>query len=320
MDNDPAPTFSIVVPVYNKEPHIARALDSCLGQTYRDFELLVINDASTDNSLGEITRFDDTRIRILERSTPGPGGYAARNLGIKNAKGKWIAFLDADDEWVPSYLNDLFELAKTFPDCDFLTCGWTTLAADGSSREDKYYLMNMPRGAHTLSFFDYLTACVNGMRPTNSSVACIRNNEISKDLFPDGRQGRGGDLHAWLSYLARSKDMAWSPTIGGTYYQNTVNQVTKSTPYSADLALAVVDEIKPYLNPAEMKMLKKYSNRRIYSIWKGQNHNDEEPLKLASSLQWSDDLPFCLTRTAISLVPFKLLTRFSQLWRSLVSA
>jgi glycosyltransferase involved in cell wall biosynthesis len=250
MAHDSTPTFSIVVPVYNKEPHIARALDSCLGQTYQNFELLAINDASTDNSLREIRKFNDPRIRILERSTPGPGGYAARNIGIKYAKGKWIAFLDADDEWVPSHLNDLFELSQRFPDCDFLTCGWNTLKPDGSCQKNTYFLSYVSRGAHTLSLFNYLTACINDMRPTHTSVACIRNIEFAEDLFPAGRAGRGGDLHAWLSYLARSKDMAWSPTLGGTYYQNTVNQVTKSTPYSADLALAVVDEIKPYLNPA----------------------------------------------------------------------
>ncbi|MDI9370841.1 MAG: glycosyltransferase family A protein, partial [Synergistota bacterium] len=71
------PFFSAVIPVYNKGPHVARAIRSVLAQTWQNYELLLINDASTDESLEEMQKYTDPRIRILHRDTPGPGGYAA---------------------------------------------------------------------------------------------------------------------------------------------------------------------------------------------------------------------------------------------------
>lgn len=72
-----SPFFSIIIPVYNKGPHIQRSISSVLNQTFQNFELILINDASTDNSLEEMQKFTDPRIRILYRSEPGSGGYAA---------------------------------------------------------------------------------------------------------------------------------------------------------------------------------------------------------------------------------------------------
>jgi len=99
------PFFSVIIPVYNKGPHIHHSISSVLNQTFQDFEIILIDDASTDNSLEEIRKFTDPRIRILNRSEPGPGGYAARNLGIKEANAEWVALLDADDIWYPEHLG-----------------------------------------------------------------------------------------------------------------------------------------------------------------------------------------------------------------------
>ena len=117
------PFFSVVIPVYNKGPHIHRSIISLLNQTFQDFEVILINDASTDNSIEEINKFKDKRIRVFQRNEPGPGGYAARNLGIKEAKGEWIAFLDADDEWMTDHLEKMFILSKEYPGVLFMGCG-----------------------------------------------------------------------------------------------------------------------------------------------------------------------------------------------------
>jgi glycosyltransferase involved in cell wall biosynthesis len=103
---------------------VARSVGSVLNQTFRDFELIIINDASTDGSVEEVQKFNDPRIRLLHRDEPGPGGYAARNLGIKEARGKWIAFLDADDEWYPEHLWKMKELSIRYPEVYFMGCGW----------------------------------------------------------------------------------------------------------------------------------------------------------------------------------------------------
>ncbi|MDZ7809373.1 MAG: glycosyltransferase family A protein [Arhodomonas sp.] len=112
------------MPVHNKEPHLERSIGSVLAQTFRDFELLLIDDASTDSSLDCMQAFVDERIRVFHRDSPGPGGYAARNKGIANARGDWVAFLDADDEWFPYHLEHLVELASEYPRADMLGCSW----------------------------------------------------------------------------------------------------------------------------------------------------------------------------------------------------
>jgi len=95
--------ISVVIPLYNKGKYIKRALSSVLSQTFCDFEIVVVDDGSTDKG-GEIVEgITDSRIRLLRQQNSGVS--AARNAGIKEAKGEWIAFLDADDEWFPDKLK-----------------------------------------------------------------------------------------------------------------------------------------------------------------------------------------------------------------------
>src|SRR5262245_52205489 len=92
------PTVSIVIPTYNRAALIARSIQSVLNQSYADFELLVIDDGSTDETEGVVARFFDLRINYV-RLASNAGASAARNVGIRISKGKFIAFQDSDDEW-----------------------------------------------------------------------------------------------------------------------------------------------------------------------------------------------------------------------------
>jgi len=94
---------SVIVPLYNKASSVKRALDSIAAQTFEDFEVIVVDDGSTDGSGRCVTAHPDKRIRAVRQSNAGPG--AARNRGIAEARGDLLAFLDADDEWMPEYLE-----------------------------------------------------------------------------------------------------------------------------------------------------------------------------------------------------------------------
>lgn len=94
---------SIVIPIYNKEPFVAEAIQSVLAQTFQDFEIVIIDDGSTDGSLEVVQAVSDERFRIIRRVNGGAA--AARNTGIEAAQGEWIAFLDADDIWFPDSLK-----------------------------------------------------------------------------------------------------------------------------------------------------------------------------------------------------------------------
>ena len=93
--------ISVVIPLYNKEEQIADTLQSIFAQTFQDFEIVIVDDGSTDNSVEEVEKFDDSRIRLIHQTNAGVS--AARNRGIEEARGELIAFLDADDEWKPEY-------------------------------------------------------------------------------------------------------------------------------------------------------------------------------------------------------------------------
>lgn len=116
--------FSVVIPVHNKLPHLERSINSVLNQTYKNLEIILIDDASTDGSSEKLREFQGEHIRIFTRNTPGPGGYAARNRGIKEARGEWVAFLDADDEWYPDHLEKMNQLAIEFPQVYLMSCGY----------------------------------------------------------------------------------------------------------------------------------------------------------------------------------------------------
>ena len=88
---------SIVIPLFNKASYVERALDSIRGQTFNDFEVIVVDDGSTDAGASVVARYSDSRVRLITQSNAGPG--PARNAGIAEAIGDLVAFLDADDEW-----------------------------------------------------------------------------------------------------------------------------------------------------------------------------------------------------------------------------
>ena len=104
--------ISAVIPAYNCEKYIARAIESVLGQTHPVEEIIVIDDGSTDNTAQVVRSFDD-KVTLLHQENAGAS--AARNAGIQAAKGNWIAFLDADDEWLPDRIKLQVELLNRNP-------------------------------------------------------------------------------------------------------------------------------------------------------------------------------------------------------------
>ena len=110
--------ISVVIPLYNKEKTIRQSIKSVLSQSYRDIELIVVDDGSTDNSVSVVESIDDSRLRLIKQDNAGPS--AARNTGAKEAKGDWIVFLDADDELCDDALLVMFRTTISYPDADIV--------------------------------------------------------------------------------------------------------------------------------------------------------------------------------------------------------
>ncbi len=123
--------ISIILPCYNCAPYLQQAVSCVLGQTFTDFELIAIDDGSTDHSLEILKTLQDRRIQILQQPNRGP--YPARNLGLKHARGEFVAFLDADDFWDKTFLEKMHR-ALTASRADLAYCGWQNIYTQGENK------------------------------------------------------------------------------------------------------------------------------------------------------------------------------------------
>lgn len=257
--------FSVVIPVFNKAPHLERSIDSVLTQTYGDFELILVDDASTDESFDILQRYDDPRIRIFSRPVPGPGGYAARNLGIKEAKFNWIAFLDADDEWDKNRLAKLAELSYNFPEAKMLSSGWTEFFDEEKTHLDDYSHKYLNSSTH---YFDIYTLLLD-KQPICTSVAVIQKDLLIRVNGFDEKWKRGADLELWLRLLLTGAKGAWLNERTAVYYKNASNMVTLNykfldSPVFPTIRKSLIDKNDRFLNTA----LKKFNNRINYGVTK----------------------------------------------------
>ncbi|WP_355662380.1 glycosyltransferase family 2 protein [Halomonas salifodinae] len=220
------PFFSVVIPVYNKEPHVHRALLSVLNQSFQDFELVAVCDPSSDNSEVEVYRVKDDRMKVLKRDKPGPGGYAARNEGIKHSAAEWVVFLDADDEWYPNHLENFKKCIEENPGEEFFASGYDIVDID--SRLNRRVSIETHGQSRRINFLEYLK-----VSPFFTSVVCLRKSLIvSSGLFPEGKMNRGGDVDTWLRCIYQAGGYVWSNHVGAVYYRDTVNMVTRVNFYS----------------------------------------------------------------------------------------
>ena len=103
--------FTVVIPAYNREHVIARAINSVLNQTFQNFEIVVVDDGSKDNTRKVVESIHDSRVRYVWQENKG--ATAARNTGVKNAQGDYVSFLDSDDEWFNTMLEKQYELYQS---------------------------------------------------------------------------------------------------------------------------------------------------------------------------------------------------------------
>ena len=110
------PTVSVIIPAYNRAHLVGRAITSALAQSFKDLEIIVVDDGSMDETRELVGSFSDSLIRYL-RHSENKGGSEARNTGIKAARGEYIALLDSDDEWLPQKLQSQLDILQELPPC-----------------------------------------------------------------------------------------------------------------------------------------------------------------------------------------------------------
>lgn len=193
--------ISVVIPLYNKERQIANTLQSVLRQTFQTFEIVIVNDGSTDDSVNVAQDVEDDRIRIISQSNAGVS--AARNRGIAEARYDLIAFLDADDEWKPTYLETQYNLYCKYPDCSVFACNYEFRNADG--RVTPTILRKLPFAGEDGVLDNYFEVASCSHPPISSISVMTRKSALeSVGGFPLGIRS-GEDLLTWARLAVAGK-------------------------------------------------------------------------------------------------------------------
>lgn len=195
------PRVSVIVPLYNKAPYVRRTLDSISQQTFSDFEVIVVDDGSTDHGPEIVRAFDDERVRLITQANLGPG--AARNRALDEARGDLIAFLDADDEWLPDYLADGVDLIDRAGDkVASITCGYFT-EPGSNSHTTMWQRRGVSEGAHTIDASTSAPLLVHMLAYMSPCTTLARASLFRRwgGFYDRDRCTYAEDAHLWLKVL-----------------------------------------------------------------------------------------------------------------------
>jgi glycosyltransferase involved in cell wall biosynthesis len=188
--------ISVVIPLYNKEKTIVRAVNSVLSQRYADIELIVVDDGSEDLSAKQVEGLGDPRIKLYRK--PNRGVSAARNFGAEKANGDWIAFLDADDEYDPDFLKRCAIIIKRCKNknVSFVACNYIIERSSGQSYETA--VDHVTKGGEA----NYFRLCQGNRTPAHSSSVVVNRNAFFKiGGFPVGIK----HFEDWILWM----NLAW---------------------------------------------------------------------------------------------------------------
>ena len=246
--------ISVVIPLYNKEKQIAHTLQSVFNQTFQNFEVVIVDDGSTDGSVSEVEKFSDLRIRLIHQKNAGVS--AARNRGIEEAKGDLIAFLDADDEWKPEYLATQYHLSQKYPDCNVFACNYEFRNTEG--KVTPTIIRKLPFTGEDGILSNYFEVASCSHPPICSISIMVKKSAIQKiGGFPVGIKS-GEDLLTWAR-LAVNGQIAYSKKVVAIYDLGEGYVLTNLPPRRQDIGDPVGKELVKLLSVYSEKMaLKRY--------------------------------------------------------------
>lgn len=217
------PRFSVIVPLYNKAPYVKKALESVFSQTYIDYEVIVVDDGSTDNSADIVRelvngkwKLVNDQFRLISQSNAGVA--AARNNGVAKSMGEYVCFLDADDWWEANFLEEMVRLIKEYPDAGLYATNYVYYKP-GKTR----VALNLNRG-----YMDYPDAYLHSeMMPVTSITTCMPRKVFDEmGGFPVGIK-LGEDFLLWAKTALHYKVTFCEKPLA--YYNNDVPASLRAT-------------------------------------------------------------------------------------------
>lgn len=307
---------SIVVPVYNLQDYLAETLDSILAQSYQHFEVLVVDDGSTDDTVKLVNSYQkrDSRIVLLSNQRK-KGVSGARNTGIFAAKGEWIAFLDGDDLWTTDAIEVRVECINQYPDAEFITADMANFYDNTSTAESSWAVTNNDWhdcfGKYLISGKPIiLDEPINKFLrsvPIWTGVAMIKTSVLHSLGGFDESLPSCEDTQLWLKVAAKTNRLVFAPKVVAYYRQREGSLVHSSKAiqhYGPDAyrKLLSTPDFKEFTKELEQNICqfnhqncffyRKQKNRKEAFFWSLQSLK-YEPFSLVS---WKNFIACCLLK------------------------
>lgn len=216
------PRFSIIVPLYNKAPYVKKALDSIVSQSFKEWECIIVDDGSTDNSAAICEEFSNSLTRSLSNSIrlirqPNFGVAKARNVGVENSQGEYVCFLDADDWWKPTFLEEMDRLIREYPDAGLFATNYVYYKPGKT-----HVALHLDRG-----YMNYPVAYLHGEMPVWTGATCMPRRVFDEmEGFPLGIK-LGEDFLLWAKTALYYKVAFCEKALA--YYNNDVPASLRAT-------------------------------------------------------------------------------------------
>lgn len=221
--------FTVVIPLYNKEVNIKDTIQSVLSQTYQEFEIVIVNDGSTDRSVTIVEALCDSRIRLLHQNNLGVS--AARNHGIKKAKFEWIAFLDGDDIWKPNHLSQILKMITIHAN--------NMIFATSFEYSDKRKQFRYQRRDSIFKVTNYFQEAIHE-RILWTGVVVAHKTCFYKVGYFNEKLNRGEDLDLWAR-IASSCTIVKSTVITAEYKLDDLDSLSKGRSNYNKSILSIID-------------------------------------------------------------------------------
>ncbi|WP_222859828.1 glycosyltransferase family 2 protein [Noviherbaspirillum massiliense] len=218
-----SPAISVVMPLYNKARYVEQAIASVLSGNALVHELIVVDDGSTDEGPQLVAAVDDPRIRLIRQRNQGVS--AARNHGIREATGDYIAFLDADDYWMPGYIQEIAALIRAYPDCGMFATRYVLFDEEGHTELAPVRALKSSQPQQRITRF--FEAWAKGNFFFTSSVVVPRSIFFDHGIFFPEKENLGEDQDVWFR-IAELYPVAYSMQPLAAYRTGSFPSLSKS--------------------------------------------------------------------------------------------
>ncbi len=299
------PFFTVVIPLYNKEMYVKKTLETVLDQTFTNYEIVLVDDGSKDNSCNIVKSINDPRIRLISQENGGPS--KARNRAIRESRGQYIAFLDADDIWLPEKLEKQHELHSKNPEIAWSCCAFDYIG--GYSKQNAVFQSGVIE--------DAIDVMADGLSIWTGTVVIKKDVFQNEQLLFDENISRSEDWELWLKMACLYPKIGYINEILASYLLNIEGSLVNTEMEKVDFSfLSLRSRIDGELNSIDeirsvkiINYLDHLTQHWIIGVWKKRNDfrnytKDFQPFigkKLLTLLNYTNFLPLTMKKMVLKV-------------------